>query len=400
MVHMYSMWRGRDDGRFNTSSRRCSAGLGPLNQDQHSKSGPIGPVPRGRGACSNPANRFETTHHELELDQVEDDGDYLDGLSRPETELLPDRSRSVIAQNDSPDVGFEVSLNPYRGCEHGCIYCYARPTHEYLGFSAGLDFETKIMVKYDAPELLRKALSSPRWRPRVLGLSGVTDAYQPMERKLELTRRCLGVLAEFRQAVAIITKNRLVARDIDLLGELAQYRAAGVFVSITSLDDDLVGRLEPRTTRPSGRLKAISALASAGIPVGVMVAPVIPGLTEHEMPAILKAAAEAGARWAGYTIVRLPLAVSGLFQDWLEQHFPGRKDKVLERIRSMRDGRLNDSRFGVRMSGEGPIAELIHRVFTVQCKKLAINQRPWPVSADAFRRPCDPGQGQQLRLFD
>lgn len=211
---------------------------------------------------------------------------------------------------------------------------------------------------------------------------------------------CLGVLAEFRQAVAIITKNRLVARDIDLLGELAQYRAAGVFVSITSLDDNLVGRLEPRTTRPSGRLKAISALASAGIPVGVMVAPVIPGLTEHEMPAILKAAAEAGARWAGYTIVRLPLAVSGLFQDWLEQHFPGRKDKVLKHIRSMRDGRLNDSRFGVRMSGEGPIAELIHRVFTVQCKKLAINQRPWPVSADAFRRPCDPGQGQQLRLFD
>ena len=248
-------------------------------------------------------------------------------LGRPPTEYLPDTSRSIIAQNDSPDVGFEVSINPYRGCEHGCIYCYARPTHEYLGFSAGLDFETKIMVKHDAPELLRKALSSPRWRPRVLGLSGVTDAYQPVERRLELTRRCLAVLAEFRQAVGIITKNRLVTRDIDVLGELARHNAAGVFVSITSLDDELVGRLEPRTTRPAGRLKAIAALAEAGIPVGVMVAPIIPGLTEHEMPAILKAAAEAGARNAGYTIVRLAdgglAAIPGLARASL----PGPKGK-------------------------------------------------------------------------
>jgi DNA repair photolyase len=356
-------------------------------------------MPRGRGAGSNPANRFESTHREFELDQVEDDDEYLGGLRRPGTEFLPDRSRTVIAENDSPDVGFEVSINPYRGCEHGCIYCYARPTHEYLGFSAGLDFETKIMVKYDAPELLRKALSSPRWRPRVLGLSGVTDAYQPQERKLKLTRRCLMVLAEYRQAVAVITKNRLVTRDLDLLGELAQHHAAGVFVSITSRDDELIGRLEPRTTRPEGRLAAISALAAAGIPVGVMVAPIIPGLTEHEAPAILKAAAEAGAKWAGYTIVRLPLAVSGLFQDWLEQHFPGRKDKVLERIRAMRDGRLNDSRFGVRMSGEGPFADLIRQVFIVHCRQLGLNQRPWPVSADAFRRPNESGQ-RQLPLFE
>jgi DNA repair photolyase len=356
-------------------------------------------MPRGRGAGSNPANRFESTHREFELDQVEDDDEYLDGLRRPGTEFLPDRSRTVIAENDSPDVGFEVSINPYRGCEHGCIYCYARPTHEYLGFSAGLDFETKIMVKYDAPELLRKALSSPRWRPRVLGLSGVTDAYQPQERKLKLTRRCLMVLAEYRQAVAVITKNRLVTRDLDLLGDLAQHHAAGVFVSITSRDDELIGRLEPRTTRPEGRLAAISALAAAGIPVGVMVAPIIPGLTEHEAPAILKAAAEAGAKWAGYTIVRLPLAVSGLFQDWLEQHFPGRKDKVLERIRAMRDGRLNDSRFGVRMSGEGPFADLIRQVFIVHCRQLGLNQRPWPVSADAFQRPNESGQ-RQLPLFE
>jgi DNA repair photolyase len=370
------------------------------NQGEHSTRGPNAPAPRGRGAGSNPANRFETTHRELELDQVEDDVEYLDGLSRPGTEFLPDRSRTVIAKNDSPDVGFEVSLNPYRGCEHGCIYCYARPTHEFLGFSAGLDFETKIMVKYDAPELLQEALSSPRWRPRVLGLSGVTDAYQPLERKLKLTRRCLEVLAEYRQAVAIITKNRLVTRDLDLLGELAKHNAAGVFVSITSLDDDLIGRLEPRTTRPSGRLEAISALASAGIPVGVMVAPIIPGLTEHEAPAILKAAAAAGARWAGYTIVRLPMAVSGLFEDWLKQHFPGRTEKVLERIRSMHDGRLNDSRFGVRMSGDGPIADLIRQVFRVHCRQLGVNERPWPVSAEAFRRPIDPVKGQQLQLFE
>ena len=326
------------------------------------------------GARINPKNRFEATHRELDLEQVEDDDEYLESLGRPGTEYLADKSQTIIAANDSPDVGFEVSFNPYRGCEHGCIYCYARPTHEFLGFSAGLDFETKIMVKYDAPELLRAALSSPRWRPRVLGLSGVTDAYQPVERRLELTRRCLAVLLEFRQAVSIITKNRLVTRDVDLLGELAASSAAGVFVSITSLDDELVGRLEPRTTRPAGRLKAIETLAKAGIPIGVMVAPVIPGLTEHETPAILKAAAEAGARCAGYTIVRLPLAVSTLFQDWLEQHYPAQKDKVLERIRAMRDGRLNDSRFGVRMRGEGRAADLISRMFRLTCRQRRAEQ--------------------------
>jgi DNA repair photolyase len=358
------------------------------------------PAPRGRGARRNPANRFESTHHEFELEQLELDDDYIEILGRPPTEYLADTSRSIIAQNDSPDVGFEVSINPYRGCEHGCIYCYARPTHEYLGFSAGLDFETKIMVKHDAPELLRNSLSSPRWRPRVLGLSGVTDAYQPVERRLELTRRCLEVLVEFRQAVGIITKNRLVTRDIDLLSELAKHNAAGVFVSITSLDQDLVGRLEPRTTRPAGRLKTIAALAEAGIPVGVMVAPIIPGLTEHEMPAILKAAADAGARNAGYTIVRLPMEVSPLFQDWLEQHFPGKKEKVLDRIRAVRDGRLNDSRFGARMSGQGKAAELISRLFRLTCHRAGLNLNPWPVSAEAFRRPEGPGRAQQLRLFE
>jgi DNA repair photolyase len=346
----------------------------------------------------NPPNRFEATHRELELDQVEDDEEFLESLTRPETEYLPDHSRDVIATNDSPDVGFEVSLNPYRGCEHGCIYCYARPTHEYLGYSAGLDFETKILVKYDAPDLLRKALSSPRWQPRVLGLSGVTDAYQPLERKLGLTRRCLEVLVEFRQPVAIITKNRLIMRDIDLLAELARHQAVGVFVSVTSLDDELVSRLEPRTTRPAGRLKAIAALSAAGIPVGVLVAPIIPGLTEHEMPAILRAAAKAGARNAGYTIIRLPLALAGLFEDWLVQHYPDRKDKVLDRIRALRGGRLNDSRFGFRMRGEGSAAEIISQLFHATCRKAGLNQSPWPVSPAAFRRPA-PTTGQ-LTLFD
>jgi DNA repair photolyase len=356
------------------------------------------PAPRGRGARLNPPNRFESTHHELELEHVEDDADYLDSLRSADTEFLPDQSRSVIATNDSPDVGFEVSLNPYRGCEHGCIYCYARPTHEYLGFSAGLDFETKILVKHDAAELLRKALSAPHWKPRVLALSGVTDAYQPIERRLRLTRRCLEVLTEYRQAVSIITKNRLVTRDIDLLQELAQYNAAGVFVSVTSLDEELIGRLEPRTTRPAGRLDTIAKLAAADIPTGVMVSPVIPGLTEHEIPAILTAAGQAGARFAGHTLVRLPLAVAGLFESWLDHHFPDRKDKVLDRIRSMRAGRLNDSRFGIRMTGEGNAAEMIGQIFRATCRRVGLNQRPWPVSAAAFRRP--PPSGSQLTLFD
>ena len=356
------------------------------------------PSPKGRGARLNPPNRFETTHHELELEQVEEDEEYLAALGRPKTEFLVDRSRSIIATNDSPDVGFEVSINPYRGCEHGCIYCYARPTHEYIGFSAGLDFETKILVKHDAPELLRKALSAPGWKPRVLGLSGVTDAYQPVERRLKLTRRCLMVLAEYRQAVTIITKNRLVIRDIDLLAELARHQAAGVFVSITSLDEELIGKMEPRTTRPEGRLKAIAALSTAGIPTGVMVAPIIPGLTEHEIPSILKAAAQSGARSAGYTVVRLPLAVAGLFETWLEQHFPDRKNKVLDRIRATKGGRLNDSRFGVRMSGEGNAAEMIGQIFRAACRRAGLNRVPWPVKASAFRPPRP--TGGQLTLFE
>ncbi len=352
------------------------------------------PRPRGRGAGGNPRNRFESTHHEVDWGLVEDDPEYLESASRVPTELIPDRSRSIIATNESPDVGFDASINPYRGCEHGCIYCYARPSHEYLGYSAGVDFESKILVKHDAPALLRKELDSPRWNPKMLGLSGVTDPYQPIERGLRLTRECLLVLAEYRQAVSIITKNRLVVRDLDVLLKLAEHAAAGVFLSITSLDDELVGKLEPRTSRPRARLAAIHQLAEAGIPVGVMVAPVIPGLNESEIPAIVKAAAAAGATHAGYTMLRLPLGVADLFTGWLEAHFPGRKDKILGRIRAARGGKLNESRFRVRMRGEGAGAEIISRLFHASVRRAGLNLKPWPVSSAAFRRPHQgPKQG-------
>jgi DNA repair photolyase len=345
---------------------------------------------RGRGAADNPANRFERLHYEpaSECDPREQPA--------PATQFFRDSSRSIITQNDSPDVGFETSINPYRGCEHGCVYCYARPTHEYLSFSTGLDFETKIMVKEDAPELLRRELSSPRWQPKTLSLSGVTDPYQPVERRLQLTRRCLEVLAEFRNPVGIVTKSHLVTRDLDILSELARHNAAAVFLSVTSLDGNLARHLEPRAAQPQGRLSAIEAAAKAGVPVGVLVAPVIPGLTDHEMPAILAAAAKAGARYAGYILLRLPLGVGPLFEQWLTQHYPEKKDKVLGRIRDMRGGKLNDARFGSRMRGEGPFAELIKDVFALACRKAGITGRGPSLSTAAFRRPA----GNQLLLFE
>ena len=288
-----------------------------------------------RGAAENPPNRFEKIHLEPDEDwnPEADEDDGQGGRPRgPRTQFFKDHSQTVISRNDSPDVGFQASLNPYRGCEHGCIYCYARPFHEYLGFSAGLDFESKIMVKEDAPELLRQELSSPKWQPQVIFMSGVTDCYQPVERKLKLTRRCLEVLAEFRNPVFIVTKNQLVTRDVDLLSELARHHAVGVFLSITTLDTELRKVMEPRTSPPAARLAAIRELAAAGIPVGVNVAPIIPGLTDHEMPAILKAAAEAGATSAGYTVVRLPYAVAPLFEKWLDNTFPGPERKGLEPV--------------------------------------------------------------------
>ena len=335
----------------------------------------------GRGAADNPKNRFEKMEVELELGELdaEEPG--------PEIIYLRDVSRSIIARNDSPDIGFDASINPYRGCSHGCIYCYARPTHEYLGFSAGLDFESKVLVKEDAPDLLRRQLSSPRWKPQVLSISGVTDCYQPIEKKLRITRRCLEVLTEFRNPVAIVTKNHLVTRDIDLLSELARHDAAVVAVSLTTLDDDLRRVMEPRTSRPARRLAAVEALARAGVSVGVMIAPVIPGLNDHELPNLISAAAEAGAGFAAYPPVRLPHTVRPLFEDWLARRFPERKEKVLNRIRSMRGGRLNDPHFVSRMRGEGIFANQISQLFDISCRRAGLEGKRFPrLSTAAFRR--------------
>jgi DNA repair photolyase len=334
----------------------------------------------GRGASANPANRFEPLHYEPDPGLGPDQG------PTPATQFFKDATCSIIATNDSPDVGFEASINPYRGCEHGCVYCYARPYHEYIGLSAGLDFETKILVKEDAPSLLRKELASPKWQPQVLGISGVTDPYQPVERRLRLTRRCLEVLVEFRNPVAIITKNHLVTRDADLLAELAKHHGAVVYVSITTLDAELARQLEPRASAPTGRLAAVRELAAAGVPVGVLTAPVIPGLTDHEIPALLSAARQAGARFAGHVVLRLPYGVRELFENWLEQHYPERKEKVLSRIRAVRGGRLNDARFGSRMRGEGEIADMIHQIFNLARRNLGLDGRP-KLSTDVFRRP-------------
>jgi DNA repair photolyase len=344
---------------------------------------------RGRGAATNPPNRFDRIIYEEDPEAVDPDA------PRPKTELFRDASRSILARNESPDVGFDVSINPYRGCEHGCTYCFARPTHETLGFSSGLDFETKILVKEDAPRLLRAELSRPSWKPQLIAVSGVTDPYQPIERALKLTRSCLEVLAEFRNPVMIVTKNQLVARDRDLLGGLAREGAAGVCVSVTTLDGALQRAMEPRASPPERRLEAIRALAEAGVPVCVLVAPVIPGLTDHEMPGILEAGARAGASFAGYVPLRLPYAVKDLFERWLEDHFPDRKEKVLGRIRSLRGGRLNDPDFGSRLRGDGIFAEEIRALFTLGCRRSGLRGRWLELSTKAFRRPG----GSQLALL-
>jgi DNA repair photolyase len=340
----------------------------------------------GRGATINPPGRFEKL--EIAIDEEFEE-------PNPRTQYLRDSSQSLITTNDSPDIGFRTSINPYRGCEHGCSYCYARPYHEYLGFSAGVDFETRIMVKMDAPKLLRRELSAKKWTPQPVAMSGVTDCYQPVEKKLEITRGCLQVLAEFRNPVGIVTKNHLVTRDIDVLGELASFQAASVHLSITTLDSSLARRLEPRAASPAHRLDAVRQLSAAGIPVGVLVAPIIPGLNDHEIPAILKAAREAGAQRAGYTMVRLPHGVKDVFSAWLEEHLPDAKERVLGRIRDMRGGKLNDSTFGSRMRGEGAFAEQIQQLFAVSRHREGYPDRTSGLSAAAF---CNPA-GEQLEMF-
>ena len=332
------------------------------------------PANRGRAAVLNTANRFEPLH--VELDPVEPDSEEA---ARPaaRTRYFVDSSRSALAENDSPDLGFRFSINPYRGCEHGCIYCYARPSHEYLGFSAGLDFETKILVKPNLPELLAAGFRRNSWQPQTVALSGNTDCYQPVERRLEITRRCLETFLEFRNPVTIITKNHLVTRDLDVLVELAALDLVHVTLSITSLRPELTNIMEPRTSRPQRRLRAIEQLAAAGVPAGVNVAPLIPGLTDHEAPEILKEVAARGGRWAGFQIVRLPGAVAPLFLDWLKRNLPDRAEKVARRIEKIRGGRISDSRFGTRFSGEGELADMTRSLFEIARRKHGLDgKRP------------------------
>ena len=347
-------------------------------------------APRGRGTGQAPGNRFESQHIELDAPLLDDDGEPIE----PRTVFYRDDAQSILTKNDSPDIPFRYGCSPYRGCEHGCAYCFARPSHEYLGFNAGIDFETRIMVKPRAPELLRAELSRKSWEPQTVAMSGITDVYQPIERRLGLTRRCLEVFAEFRNPVSIITKNHLITRDVDLLAELARHQAVSVCISLTTLDADLAKVLEPRASRPSRRLDAIATLSAAGVPVRVLTAPIIPGITEHEIPALLKAAADAGAIGAGYTILRLPWAVAPIFAEWLDRHRPGHKEKVLGRVRELRGGKLYEAKWGTRMSGEGPLADQVRQLFAVAKRRaglggerLAVQQITEELSAAHFRVP-------------
>jgi DNA repair photolyase len=352
---------------------------------------------KGRGAAIQPANPYLHVNQQEDLEQIADDEEYLAELNRPPTIYLPDDSQSIVAANDSPDIGFRYSLNPYRGCSHGCSYCYARPTHEYLGMSAGLDFETKVMVKHRAPALFRDWLGRPEWHPELIVFSGVTDCYQPAERQFELTRGCVAVAAECLQPVGIITKNALVTRDLDLLAPLAEVRAVSVAVSITTLNTQLARQMEPRTSSPSARLRALRTLHETGVPTIVMVAPVIPGLNDSEMPAILAAAREAGAQFASYVLLRLPGSVRPVFLDWLRRTLPDQAERVESRIQATRSGRYNDPRFGRRQRGTGPIAEQIEQSFRVFRRKLGYPERMEPLNTSAFRSPR-PKSGQ-LKLF-
>ncbi len=358
------------------------------------------PEPRrvvGRASNLKPDNRFERLTREDDWDQL-DEADLAEQTEqRVATQFFADQSRSLLSENQSPDIPFRWSINPYRGCEHGCAYCYARPSHEPLGWNAGLDFETKILVKHQAPALLREELCRPGWQGELISLSGNTDCYQPAERKWGLTRGCLEVMVEANQCVGVITKNALVARDLDLLAELARKRLAHVLVSLTSLDQALTRRLEPRTASPAARLETIARLSAAGIPVQVMTAPIIPGLNDSELPALLRAAAEAGAQAAGYLLLRLPQTVEPVFRDWLERHLPERRERVEALIRQSRGGRMSDSQFGRRHRGEGPYAEQIRQTFAVFARKHGLARRLPELDPSQFRPPR--GSDGQMRWF-
>ena len=334
---------------------------------------------------------------EPDWDHLEWDQEHLaDPPSRP-IEYLFDESRSVVSENNSPDIPFRYSLNPYRGCVHGCAYCYARPYHEFLGMSAGLDFETKIVVKRDAASLFRKFLSKDHYVPEPISFSTITDCYQPAEREFQLTRQCLAVAVECRHPVGVITKNALAVRDMDLLQDLAKDNLVHVFFSVTTLRPELARSMEPRTSIPAARLRAIKILADAGVPVGVMVAPVIPGLNEVEIPAVLAAAREAGARVAGFVMLRLPLTVEPVFVEWVNRTHPLQSEKILQRIRQVRGGQMNDPNFRDRMRGTGEMAEQIQKLFKISAAKLGFEKNFPPHNCDLFQPPRD--TSGQLRLF-
>jgi DNA repair photolyase len=330
-------------------------------------------------------------------DHLEWDQEYVVASRSRSIEYLFDDSQSIVSENNSPDIPFRYSLNPYRGCVHGCAYCYARPYHEFLGMNAGLDFETKIVVKRDAAKLFRDFLARAKYLPEPISFSGITDCYQPAEREFRLTRQCLEVAAECRQPVSIITKNALVIRDLDLMQELARDNLIHVFVSITTLLPELARTMEPRTSIPAARLRAIKILADVGVPVGVMVAPVIPGLNDIELPAVLSEARSAGARVAGFVMLRLPLTVEPVFVEWLNRTHPLQAAKVLQRIRQVRGGKMNDPNFRDRMTGTGEMADQIRRLFKITASKLGFEKQFPPHNCDLFRPPLDPSG--QLRLF-
>lgn len=357
--------------------------------------GDHGSLHKGRGAALNPEGRFETSRRE-EFDDGWD-APWEEEPGRPKTVVTPERVKSIISRNDSPDIPFTCSINPYRGCEHGCIYCYARPSHAYLNLSPGLDFETRLFAKVNAAERLREELARPSYQCTTISIGANTDPYQPAERTWRITRSILEVASECNQPVGIVTKNALVERDIDLLAPMAQKRLAMVFISVTTLDPELSRRMEPRACAPARRIQAIRRLAEAGVPVGVMVAPIVPFLTDAETESILEAAAQAGARSAGYVLMRLPYEVKDLFRDWLMHHYPLKAAHVMSRVRQMRDGRENDPEFGSRMRGSGTLAALLQQRFEAACRRVGLNGHQRSLDTTLFRRPRLDGQ---QTLFD
>jgi DNA repair photolyase len=354
---------------------------------------------RGRGALTNASGRYEADRRLL----VDDGWDNLDAPPSPlRTSVQVDATRTIIARNSSPDIGFDRSINPYRGCEHGCVYCFARPTHAYLGLSPGLDFESRLFAKPDAPALLEKALRAPQYACRPMAMGTNTDPYQPVEREYRITRGVLEVLARFNHPVSIVTKSALILRDIDILAPMAARGLARVALSITTLDHRLARKMEPRAATPQRRVAALKALSEAGIPTAVMFAPAIPGLNDQELEAVLAAAHDAGAREAGYIMLRLPIEVKDLFREWLGDAVPGQAAKVMHLVRAMRGGKDYDPTWGVRMHGTGPLADLMAERFRIACRRLGLNETARTAALDCgqFRAPPpDPKPGDQLALF-